>query len=61
MYGFMWGYIEQGSEENKNPARRAMKRCFGAGLHAMLLNGYIKPSSVARLTAARRLLTSSFL
>ena len=47
--------------ETKSPAQQAMKRCFWAGLRAVLLDGYINPSSAARLTAERRLLTSSFL
>ena len=61
MYGFMWGYVERLRAGKQKPAQKALKCCSLAGLNVVLLDAYIKPSSFARLTAARRLLTLSFL
>jgi hypothetical protein len=56
MWGFMWGYLEK----KPKPRQRNM-----AGFVEYLVSrgflAYIKPSSIARLTAARRLLTLSLL
>jgi hypothetical protein len=61
MWGFMWGYVEKVSR-NQKPCLISDEMLFlGRAINAVLLDGYIKFSSAARLTAARRLLTLSLL
>jgi hypothetical protein len=60
MWGFVWGYIAWMSGKQKaRPSSHEM--LFWTGLNAVLFVVYIKSSSAARLTAARRLLTLSLL
>jgi hypothetical protein len=65
MWGLMWGYLGDARETNALPDRAMKGWCIWQGsveaCAGTALRAYIKLSSVARLTAARRLLTLSLL
>lgn len=62
VWGLIWGYMETlvSVTGDKKTLPNQRWNAGWAGLNK-ILNGYIKPNSTARLTAARRVLTLSLL